>query len=298
MTVVIYFIIYAFLGWVTEVVYAYAKHKRFINRGFLYGPLCPIYGVGIIVVVSLVQIIIPPSKSFEWTRFIGLFMVTLFVTTLIEWIVGALMFKFFHTRWWDYSNRKWNINGYICMRFSLLWGFFGAMLIQWFHPIIVGIVQSVQIQVRELFVVFFLVYFMTDLAYTLRNLIDFHRALLELERVSDQYAVSKSRVVAMIQERKEMLTEKIREEVFQRFETERWMPRIELKEFINEIKLGLQRPGIMDKFDVEYFHEQYDKLLNNMQRNHLYKAFPDMTSKRFKEALNDLKQKSKESHNR
>ncbi len=294
MTVIIYFIIYAVLGWLTEVVYAYAKHGRFINRGFLFGPVCPIYGVGVVGVVAVVRLFIPVSASFSIVRFFWLFLATLCVTTLIEWAVGALMFKFFHTRWWDYSNRKWNIKGYICLRFSLLWGFFGALLIQWVHPIIVAAVDGIHREVQELIVVFFLVYFMTDMFYTLRNLIDFHRALLELEHVSDQYAVSKLRIMGLIQERKDMLTEKLREEIFPRFEGERWLPHFELKELINEVKQLLPRPGIMDKIDVEYIHEQYDKLLDNMQENHLYKAFPDMTSKRFKQALNDLREKSKE----
>ena len=115
-----YFFIYAFLGWIVEVIYATLKTGKFTNRGFLNGPVCPIYGAGMALCVLLLN----PVADYWWLLFIagGL------MASVLEFLTGFVLEKIFHAKWWDYSKEPFNIKGYICLKFSLLWGL-GILLI-------------------------------------------------------------------------------------------------------------------------------------------------------------------------
>ena len=106
-----FFFIYGFLGWCTEVAFAAWKERTFVNRGFLNGPICPIYGFGVCSVVYLL-------KPFE-SNFILLYISSVILVSALEWLTGFLLEKLFHHKWWDYSNEPFNIKGYICLRFSI-----------------------------------------------------------------------------------------------------------------------------------------------------------------------------------
>ena len=113
-TVLWYFFLYAFLGWCAEVSYAALRTGRFVNRGFLNGPVCPIYGVGVVIVVGLLT----PVKE----NTLLLFVCSVLLTSALEWVTGFVLERMFHQKWWDYSDLPLNLNGYICPLFSVLWG--------------------------------------------------------------------------------------------------------------------------------------------------------------------------------
>src|SRR5690606_28058615 len=102
-TVVLLFFIYSFVGYISEVIYCSARERKFVNRGFLYGPLCPIYGFGGLLVVFLLQ---PFSYSFPL-----LFLMAVLVTTILEYVGSWVLETLFDMKWWDYSDYKLNING-------------------------------------------------------------------------------------------------------------------------------------------------------------------------------------------
>lgn len=108
------FVIYSFLGWCCEVVFAAAVDGKFVNRGFLNGPVCPIYGFGVTIVFAVLN----PIKDNLFVLFIG----SVILTSALELVTGFVLEKLFHQRWWDYTDKKFNIGGYICLEFSLLWG--------------------------------------------------------------------------------------------------------------------------------------------------------------------------------
>ena len=110
----LYFFTYGFLGWCTEVAYATTKQGKFVNRGFLNGPICPIYGVGVSVVIYFLT---PLSGNL-----IFLYVTSTILVTVLEGLTGYFMDKIFHHKWWDYSNQPLNIGGYVCLIFSLVWG--------------------------------------------------------------------------------------------------------------------------------------------------------------------------------
>ena len=109
------FIIYAFIGWCSEVSYAAMDRGIFVNRGFLNGPYCPIYGIGVLTVI----VILTPLKRNLLLLYVGSF----FLTSILEFLTGFILEKVFHNKWWDYSNKPCNIMGYVCLKFSIFWGF-------------------------------------------------------------------------------------------------------------------------------------------------------------------------------
>ena len=115
-----YFVIYSFLGWCVEVIYQAAAKGIVVNRGFLNGPVCPIYGFGVISVFALLGAFSPESM-YEASGLL-VFAEGIVLATAIELFGGWALDKIFHARWWDYSNKPLNFHGYICLEFSLIWG--------------------------------------------------------------------------------------------------------------------------------------------------------------------------------
>ncbi len=153
------FFIYAFLGWVLEVVYAAFKEGRFVNRGFLNGPICPIYGIGAVFVAMMLE---PVADNLP-LLFIG----SMAVTTAIELLTGWLLERIFHAKWWDYSERKLNIGGYVCLTFSLLWGIACTFAIRVVHPPIVWLVQHMPGVLMSLLLCVFCAAILADVAATI-----------------------------------------------------------------------------------------------------------------------------------
>lgn len=129
------FIVYSFLGWVLESVVKTVAQKKFVNSGFLYGPFCPIYGFGAVIMLMFLQ-------SFK-NNIIVLFIIAFIVLSIWEYIVGWLLEKLFKTKYWDYSENKLNIHGRVCLMNSLFWGFLGVVFIHYIHPFIGGKIELI-----------------------------------------------------------------------------------------------------------------------------------------------------------
>ena len=127
-------LIYSCLGWCCEVAFAALKTGKFVNRGFLNGPVCPIYGFGVLSVVLVLE----PVKDNLLLLFFG----SMVFTSLLEFIAGFAMERIFHDKWWDYSNNPFNIKGYICLEFSIIWGIACVLVVDIIHPIIMKLVNA------------------------------------------------------------------------------------------------------------------------------------------------------------
>ena len=119
------FFIYSFLGWLFETVSASLKQKKFANRGLVNGPFCVLYGITAVIITVGLQ---------ELTG-IWLFLFAMIYATVVEWIAGHLIELAFKERWWDYSNIKWNFDGYVCVPVSVFWGFLGYVIVKWGNKI-------------------------------------------------------------------------------------------------------------------------------------------------------------------
>ena len=130
-----YFLIYSCLGWCLEVIYAAVTTGKLINRGFLNGPVCPIYGFGMVIVLFALT---PLSHNL-----LLLYLGGVILPSALELVGGWALYKLYHTRWWDYSDYPFNIGGYICLEFSLLWGVGTLIVMKLVHPIIADAVAFI-----------------------------------------------------------------------------------------------------------------------------------------------------------
>ncbi len=136
------FFIYSVFGYLCEIVYTFIYNKfKFENRGFLYGPYCPIYGFGAMLVIFVL-------KKYHSDP-IALFVMTVIVTSILEYLTSYIMEKIFANKWWDYSHEKFNINGRVCIKNSLLFGVMGIIVVYCINPffdsIILGIGKKYQV---------------------------------------------------------------------------------------------------------------------------------------------------------
>ena len=153
------FIFYSFLGWLMEVTCKLIQYKRFINRGFLMGPICPIYGHGAIIMLILL-------KDFASNPFI-LFVMSMLVCTTLEYLTSYFMEKLFSARWWDYSNRKFNVNGRICLTNALFFGLLGLLLVYIVNPLFEDILSKINNNTLTIIGIILIIIFVSDLITSL-----------------------------------------------------------------------------------------------------------------------------------
>lgn len=159
-TFFILFLIYSFIGWSIEVVVTFNKEKKFVNRGFMLGPYCPIYGFSSIIMILYL--------SRYRNSFVTVFLLAVVVCSIMEYLVSYLMEKLFKARWWDYTNRKFNINGRICLENSIWFGLLGALLVYIVNPFLSNIISNIDDKVLIIIGSILLILFITDLVISLR----------------------------------------------------------------------------------------------------------------------------------
>ncbi|WP_430883401.1 putative ABC transporter permease [Fusibacter sp. JL216-2] len=310
-------------------IYTYFKRGELINRGFLKAPLCPIYGFGILLIVSLVTGI---ESVLGMTNHILDFTLVVFVTTGLELITGRSLEVLFMTKWWDYSSNPFNYKGYICLKFSLLWGLIGMLVLKTLHPLVIMTVNKVPLQVGLLLVVGMTFMFLVDIAFTVKALIDFRNLLYELEKVMKDYRQAKEKLLTELENRIQELEEpvtKFRAEINKlnigvhaskdKFKEEfgklgedlsgiknrlnhqkvslqknEFFPNGAMRDFLNkrlDLEKRLKRPF---KTNIHDLYNHFHKLTGKLSRNRFIKSFPEMQSHKFKSQLRMIRAKSKE----
>lgn len=177
-TVLWFFFIYAFLGWCTEVCYAALRLGKFVNRGFLNGPICPIYGFGVVGVVALLT----PVKE----RILLLFVCSVLLTSALEWITGFVLEKLFHQKWWDYSDMPFNLNGYICPMFSLMWGFACLIIMDMVHPVVAVVVEHIPTVVGIVVLCVLSAVALVDMAATVKTMVGLNKRLRQIDELASK----------------------------------------------------------------------------------------------------------------
>lgn len=178
------FLLFSFVGWCSEVLYVgiFFEHK-FVNRGFLHGPICPIYGFG-----GLVILLLPPVLYTTW---VPLFFASMFLCTCVEYFVSWLLEKLFHTLWWDYSHYKFNIKGRVCLLNSVLFGLMGVLGVHFIFPYVQDGINRLGDFWCTLSAEICGVALTVDLLFTLKRLVDFSSTMARIkmfaESLRDQY---------------------------------------------------------------------------------------------------------------
>ena len=186
-TYLLLFFIYSCLGWIMEVVGKLIEKKRFINRGFLIGPYCPIYGHGAILITLLLQKYIDDP--------IALFIMGVVICSILEYLTSYFMEKIFHARWWDYSRYKFNINGRICLKTMIPFGLLGLFIMYASNPFFFSIIENIPENILSIICIVFTSIFIID------NIVSFNI-------ISNVNVTSKK-----IKDNTEEITEEIAEEI-------------------------------------------------------------------------------------
>ena len=170
------FFIYAFLGWCTEVSYAALVTGKFVNRGFLNGPVCPVYGFGVVIVLAGLT----PLEDNLLLLFLG----SVVLTSSLEWLTGFVLEKLFHQRWWDYSDQPFNLSGYICLRFSIAWGFACLFVVKLLHPTVLLLIRLVPKTLGVILLVLLGAVMAVDLAATVSTIVKLNRRLEQIDELA------------------------------------------------------------------------------------------------------------------
>jgi len=179
----LYFTVYSFIGWLMETAFASITHRKFINRGFLIGPFTPIYGFGAILIILSSNWIENVLGNHYTSLFISILISTLLVTVL-EFITGFALEKVFNAKWWDYSDNAMNIKGYVCLKYSLLWGILALFLLKVVHPFLDEIIYSIPALVKRYITAFLAVYFLIDTYKSVISTLNLRKAVMNYSNMS------------------------------------------------------------------------------------------------------------------
>ncbi len=247
-----YFVVYSFLGWLIEGTYHLKAQKRLINRGFFQGPYCPIYGTSAVLMVLLLE----PYRDNILLLFLGGF----FIASAVELITGILLERIFEAKWWDYSKRAINIGGYVCVKFSIYWGFLTVLLIHIIHPPVEQLLHEAPLSILRPITLIVGVLFLTDAVYTLKSLVKFRKIFIDLSNISSE--IKKNVTVIDTEKVQNHLLAKLKER----------------------------------NKDLRRLQETIKKEITLRQQKWL-RNYPGLKSKRFNNIIQELKEKAKETIN-
>ena len=168
----LFFFLYCFLGWVWESCYVSARQRRWVNRGFLHGPLLPIYGFGAVIILWAT---LPVRGSLPL-----IFLLGMLAATALEYVTGAAMEALFKVRYWDYSGKAFNLNGHICLTCSLAWGAFSVLLVKVLHPPFEDLVLRLPAFLADALACVLTVYFTADTVRSFQAAMDLREVLTRL----------------------------------------------------------------------------------------------------------------------
>lgn len=285
--IIVYFTIYSVIGWICEVIYCSLLAKRLVNRGFLAGPYCPVYGFGALFIIWILE---PIEFSIPI-----IFISSIVITSTVEYITGWLLETFFATKWWDYSQNRFNLEGRVCLKNSVYFGIMSVLLVKVVHPFTEYLVSSLPALYLNIVVLLLLAAFTVDSIFTLNTLVNLNERLKklyefteELRRNSDigewfnekEFLKSFEKLKIILEEGKAGLSHRIEE------------GKAGLNHKIEEGKAGLNHKLEEGKNDLnKKLRENFEALTSrNGSVQRLFGAFPHMRSIRYNVQLSHLKE--------
>lgn len=185
-----FFFFYCFCGWIIECTYVSVLTKKITNRGFMIGPFIPIYGFGAMTLLLACT----PVKKYP----VLVFIVGMVAASVLEYFTGALMEAIFKVRYWDYSERKFNINGHVCLLNSTYWGGIALLQIYFFHKPVEALVKHMRYKELNLCVMCLAMYFMVDLTLSFKAAFDIRNAIVKLEKYKNELRIMQKRLDVML----------------------------------------------------------------------------------------------------
>lgn len=257
-----FFYFYCFFGWCFESTYVSLKNRKLTNRGFMRGPFLPIYGSGAIMMLVV-------SGPFQDNIFFT-YLAGCVGATVLEYVTGVVMEALFQVRYWDYSNQKFNFQGHICLGSSLAWGLLTIVMTEFVHVPVERLVLSVPSQLLTVVTLALTVIIVADFALSFKAAIDLRNILAKMEQGREELARIQKRLDVIIavageelENRREALSESVKEE-------------------IAELKA---------KYKVMSEARSHAERLTDIFQRGLIRSNPGMTSVKFRESLEELKEK-------
>lgn len=272
----LYFFVYGFLGWYSEVAFAAWKEHCFVNRGFLNGPICPIYGIGVSSVVWLLS----PYKE----NLLLLYITSIVLVTALEWLTGFILEKVFHNKWWDYSDLPLNLNGYVCLPFSLMWGVACVLIVDFIHPVFQTMLAYIPFPLGVALLVLLGTTMLIDLIVTASGILKFNKNLEKMQEIADELHQISDQLGENIYTGTILAMEKPAE------------IKVSIAEKQDDLSETLSNVSDEVKERITVLRSHYKESLGNITglQKRIIRAFPRMQSIPHKEILNDLRKKLKE----
>lgn len=263
---ILYFFVYGFLGWCTEVIFAAFKQHRFVNRGFLNGPICPIYGVGVTLVIACLE-------AFQ-SNLLLLYISSVILVTVLEGVTGWAMDKLFHNKWWDYSKLPFNIGGYVCLLFSLIWGVACVFIVYFVHPLIHQVLSLIPHTAGIALIAILGIALLSDIIVTTSAIVKFNQYLELLKHITDELHA---------------LSNQIGSELYQNV-----MHVLDMQESsrqkLDDVKLEVSEEIRMQIVELKTRAQNLGEKVPKPARR-LLKAFPKLESRNYKAQLELFRQK-------
>jgi len=272
------FFIYAFLGWCTEVSYAALVTGRFVNRGFLNGPVCPVYGFGVVIVLGCLT---PLADNLPI-----LFLGSVALTSALEWLTGFVLEKLFHQRWWDYSDEPFNLSGYICLRFSIAWGLACVFVAKLLHPTVLLLIRLCPRALGTALLVVLGAVMAVDLAATVSSIVKLNRRLEQIDELA-------ARIRESSNEFGENLADRVLEAVERSADWRRDLEELSFELSLRRAELADEREDrrVQVRAQLEEWRRDMQELINREHFGHrrLLRAFPRLRSVDHRDTLEHLR---------
>lgn len=292
------FIFWSVIGWMIEVVDMTYETGAYQNRGFLNGPLCPIYGVGVLMILILFR----PLKD----TFLALFIVSTVLCTSFEFFMGWLMETAFHMRWWDYSHMRFNIKGYICLRNSLFFGSGCVVMYHWAEPLVEKGIAAVPVKAGIIVICLITVLLVIDTVSSVSQAIKLGKRIKRLDEIS-------SAMLSISQKTGMKLADgtlKVKSGIYKVKDTadNAYEKAQDLRDTAVEKAIGIKDKAqdlrdsaveraadIADTYrsNFERLRAEYERLLEDTSTNRLIMAFPRAISRNYSRGLRALKRRLK-----
>lgn len=286
------FYIYCFIGWCFESAYVSIQTKKLVNRGFMRGPFLPLYGSG---AVMMLVVTIPFRENLLLTYLAGAV-----GASILEYCTGAIMEALFKVRYWDYSNHPFNIHGHVCLGATLLWGLFTVLMVNVLHAPIENLLWFIKPSVKGWIVLFLTVAITADFALSFKAALDLRDILAKMTAAKEELARAQKRLDAIIAFSGQKLSQ----------QAEGISSRYQITENLRLIKSKLdflQKPQFIQfKDEIEQIKTKYILAIENRKvlserldffRKGILNAHPSITSPKFKDALEELKEIASEKRN-
>ncbi|MCI9327389.1 MAG: hypothetical protein HFJ00_14395 [Lachnospiraceae bacterium] len=284
-----FFYLYCFCGWIFESTFVSLKSRKFVNRGFMRGPFLPIYGSGAIMMLVV-------SMPFQDNIFLT-YIAGCIGATALELVTGELMEALFKVRYWDYSNQKFNYKGHICLSSTVAWGFLTIFMTEFLHKGVERIIFILPSEAVTVLTVAASFYIVADFTLSFKAALDLRDVLMGLEKAKEEMERIQKRLDVIIavasdeiesrRQENSLKVEELMDSIEEKFNSLRERLKINPSEFVDDVREEIME--LRNKYSIEKEQRMRFRRLKDFYQRNLIKGNPTMKSKRFEEALEELK---------